>query len=240
MVIWHRLRAHGIAIGADARCATQLSLLSMAGELTASQVTAGFKVAEIYGKFERAKQQKRSTASPSYQRAFGDPNAGEDQLHIIDLVKLEKRIQRATNDWKLLQAKIEHRMVDPRRARELLERVCVEDRPAFTYEYQDLRYCLNVLAGTEPGQRQAEQLPSIAVTARRPPRAHADRPKRAEIDKAAWMECTRQMLAHERNGLAPSQDELETMFRSYLNRIAFEVAKGDREKVRTDKQRRRA
>jgi hypothetical protein len=243
-VLWHRLKTNIVGQAQDTRNLTVLLLYSMRGELTDRHAAAGLKVAEIYQAFERHKLKRRTAASPGYQRSFGDPTAGEDDLDPEALARLEKKIGRDAKAWKRLQDIIDKETLNPRRARELLERVCVENRQPLDSELNDLRHVLEVVAAWQAKGERA-QLPtvSVAVTANRRPReqhqAKARRERAHQIDKAAWIDCTRQMLAGAR-AVPPSDAELEDLWRGYLNRKAFELAKGDRISFRRDKERKRA
>jgi hypothetical protein len=53
------------------------------GELTDIEVTAGFKIAEVYGRFERSIGCRRIVASPSYEVGRGwDATGEEDEVAI--------------------------------------------------------------------------------------------------------------------------------------------------------------
>ena len=238
-ILFHRLYDQALSLVKDPRILTELTLLKLRGHLTDSEVATGLKIAETYGRFERHKLKRRSSASPAYERAYGDPSAGEDQLNSDDLEKLERRIRKAAGAFERLQDIINNQMAVPKRARELLERVCVENRRPLDAELPELRYCLKIVAAWN-AKGAGIQLPSIsvAVTAQRRPRqgdaAKLRRDRAAQIEKTAWIECQRQLLTTER-GTPPGADELETMWRGYLNRRAFELAKGDRGHYRHDK-----
>lgn len=239
-ILFHRLHDQALSLVKDPRILTELTLLKLRGLLTDTEVATGLKIAETYGRFERHKMKRRSSASPAYERAYGDPGAGEDQLHPEDLDKLERRIKKATAAWERLQDIIDNQMAVPKRARELIERVCVENRRPLDAEVPELRYCLKIVAAWL-AKGSGVQLPtvSVAVSAQRQPRrneaARLRRERAAQVEKTAWIECQRQLLASAR-GQPPSDDELETAWRGYLNRKAFELAKADRGRFRHDKQ----
>ncbi|MPZ36658.1 MAG: hypothetical protein GEU95_01125 [Rhizobiales bacterium] len=226
-VLFHRLRKAALAIGTDPRILTELTLLGLRGELTDRQVSAGLKVAEIYRTFERWHGKRRATASPDFERTYGrGGERGDDS---------DGRVLKAEEDWKNLQDIIDAD-ISERQGRELIESVCVEDRRPLDQELDALRSYLDVIAreivrDKRDRKRKRVQLPSIAVTAKAPPRPA---PKRADLDKAAWIACARQMRPD------ISLEQAEAAWRDYLDRRAFEFAKADRGAFRRDKERKRA
>jgi hypothetical protein len=62
---------------------THLGRMGATGELTDIEVTAGFKVAEVYGRFERSIGRRRTVASPSYEVGRGwDAGGEEDEIAV--------------------------------------------------------------------------------------------------------------------------------------------------------------
>lgn len=189
--LWRRIRDDGIRAGLDPRLGTELSRLSLFGELTDTHVETGFRIAEIYGRYERAKRKRRHSVSPSYVRAYGDLDAGEDELDPIALKRLEAAIRKAERNWKALQKAIDGLPCDEREARALLERVCVEDQRIDTARLNDLRFVLTELAGHFSGR--TSQVPS-AISARRQTRRRlgsevtAVRARRSELDRQAFLQ----------------------------------------------------
>jgi hypothetical protein len=221
-VLFNRLKKDALSLARDPRMASELTLLGLRGELSDRQVSAGLKVAEIYRAFERHHGRRRSVASPSYERTYGTGAGRPDD---------EAKIKKIEADWRNLQDIIDMEISETQRARELIERVCVEDSRPLDQELDALRGYFDVIArelarGKRDRKRKRAQLPSIAVTAKAPPRPPQ---KRADLDKVAWIACTRQM----RPDL--SLEQAEAAWRDYLERRAFELAKADRSAFRHDK-----
>jgi hypothetical protein len=94
---WARIRQMVAAGALDPIHATEIGRLSYLGEITASQAAAGFRVAEIYGRYERSIGRRRSARSPSYEIAFGP--AAEQVASEIEAV----RARSAAREWARLQ-----------------------------------------------------------------------------------------------------------------------------------------
>lgn len=191
-LIWRTLKENGLKLGADPRTRTQLSLLGLTGELTDSQVEAGFKFAGVYGRYERLKRlPRRSAASPSYMRAFGDPDGDDDPIDPIALEKLERRIRRAAEQFDAVQKLFKELPAGAQaQLRALVESVCIEDRPPGTMVLPELRALLDRIAEHfKIPIAHAEN--AIAITANRPrrtpdknhrPRAQHQRPGEINSD----------------------------------------------------------
>jgi hypothetical protein len=117
---WQRIAADAVKLGLNPLIGTQLGRLGFIGTLTPVEVATGFRIAEIYGRYERAIGRRRSAASPSYEMGRGrDTQAPESE-------EARERAQDAARAFGALQAEI---ALAPRGVRGPLEELCVEDRP---------------------------------------------------------------------------------------------------------------
>ena len=70
--LWRRIKDGAVKGGAHPYAGTVLGRLSIFGLLADAEVEAGFRVAEIVGRYERLSGAPRRTcASPAYERGFG-------------------------------------------------------------------------------------------------------------------------------------------------------------------------
>src|ERR1700742_5168116 len=68
--LWQRIRTNGQKIGLDPRLGTELGRLALHDELTSAEVSAGFRIAEIYQACEHFHGRTRSAAGSSFFRQF--------------------------------------------------------------------------------------------------------------------------------------------------------------------------
>jgi hypothetical protein len=68
--LWQRIKTNGQKIGLDPRLGTELGRLALHDELTSAEVSAGFRIAEIYEAFEFFYGRTRSAAGSSFFRQF--------------------------------------------------------------------------------------------------------------------------------------------------------------------------
>jgi hypothetical protein len=135
--IWQRILTEAKAGAADPKLATELGRLSLHGLLTASQTSAGFKVAEIYGRFERWHGLARNAASPSYQ--MGSAASGSSLMSEDERTEAAERAQVA---FLRLQEEIP---AYPIGSRELLEMLCVDDRAVLPVQLDHVKAMLDHL-----------------------------------------------------------------------------------------------
>jgi hypothetical protein len=158
--LWDRAKSDLIVKLGDARFGTEVGRLSMRGELSATHAAAAFRLADVYGRFERYKGLRRSTGSPSYMVAsssVADDEAveaitpemlarsmAEELLEPEQLADLEERIRRATERFKKLQ---EFMRTYPRNVVAALELLCIDDVPVNSEMLDNMRAALEELAG---------------------------------------------------------------------------------------------
>jgi hypothetical protein len=141
--LWRRIKDGAVKGGAHPYAGTVLGRLSIFGLLTDAEVEAGFRVAEIVGRYERVSGAPRRTcASPAYERGFGF-SLDANMLADANLARrFERRVRQARRAYEHL---IDH---VPERARDAVMTVCVEDREINSLLHKDLAAVLHKLAVT--------------------------------------------------------------------------------------------
>jgi hypothetical protein len=126
--LWQRIKTSGQKIGLDPRLGTELGRLALHDELTSAQVSAGFRIAEIYHAFEHFHGRTRSAAGSSFFRQFVADLEKPIEVgrrrsdDYIDLDREERECE-ARENFDVLQYYM------PVAQRDLVEQVCVEGRP---------------------------------------------------------------------------------------------------------------
>jgi hypothetical protein len=139
--LWRRIKDGAVKGGAHPYAGTVLGRLSIFGLLADAEVEAGFRVAEIVGRYERVSGAPRRTcASPAYEQGFGF-SLDVTMLADTNLARrFERRVRQARRAYEHL---IDH---VPERARDALFTVCVEDREINSLLHKDLAAVLRRLA----------------------------------------------------------------------------------------------
>jgi hypothetical protein len=109
-------------LGTNPILETQVGRLLFLGELDLVQAQTAWRVAEIYGRYDRAMGRRRSAASPAYEAGRGRDTG---------LTESEDQAERATaavKKFDRLQDALQEVMTWPRVARTALEELCIEDR----------------------------------------------------------------------------------------------------------------
>lgn len=134
--LWQRIKQHGKQLGADPRLSTELGRLHLHGEFTVAMTVAGFRIGEIYLRYESFKRLRRTAKSPSYGANYGDTGIAEELLSIETIEELERRIHEAERSWQATDAEI------PRELRGPTQDLCVEDKAINPVLYEDMRLLL--------------------------------------------------------------------------------------------------
>jgi hypothetical protein len=123
--VFFRIREHGVRLGLDPRLATVLGRMGMFKELSEPEVDAGFRIGEIYGRYEMLKGiPRRSAASPSYERGFGAKEVIDTARMLPDELKKHNRaVKKATKAFDKLQA-----WLPIHEDLALIERVCCDNQ----------------------------------------------------------------------------------------------------------------
>jgi hypothetical protein len=117
--VFFRIREHGVRLGIDPRLSTVLGRMGLFRELSEAEVDAGFRIAEIYGRYEGLKGiPRRTAASPSYERGFGAKDILLDRLSPDELKRHRKAVRRAEKAFDQVLGWIGNQQA-------LIERVCV-------------------------------------------------------------------------------------------------------------------
>jgi hypothetical protein len=166
--LWQRIRAQAIHFGEDARLGSELSRLSMLGVLTGAETAAGMRMAEIYGQYERLEGKRRSTRSAAYDVGYGDGEIDEERL------TEEERKIRVAREQTIIKTFTDLRDALAPRARDMLERLCVEDRRVDNVNIEEIKEMLAGLpAAFGKKWRDRKAGPVRPERARRPTEAAA-------------------------------------------------------------------
>lgn len=130
--LWQRMLANAEKVFGDARFGTELGRLGAIGQLTPSEVSTGFRVAGIYGRFEYYNSLTRSAASPHYIREFVAESQGADAIDFNPTDKQFREAQgtlydREERERAASEAFRELQNVIAREFRAEVERLCVEN-----------------------------------------------------------------------------------------------------------------
>jgi hypothetical protein len=199
----------------DPRLGTEIGRLCAAGRMTATEATAAFRVAEIYGRYERMAGLKRSCRSPSYEVGYGGGG---------DTIEGDRDLQVGAA-WHQLQG---HIPIWPPDLRSHLEELAVENKCIGPMELHEVRMLLGTLAEFF-GITSARDNSPLARRSPRPP-AHgkalpATKLPRSEIDR----EALRLTLLRVNPNLLPDEIDRETTFFFTLKeRERFRREKADR------------
>lgn len=193
---FQRLVRHGHLLAADARLTSELGRLFAAGELTIIQCTAGHRIGEIYGAYERTTGLRRSTRSPSYERSYGAAEfESEQQIEFAEAARAQfLRLQdlllfHAPGARPILRAGggmlCQHWLMTA------LEQLCVEDRtvnPAFYPEIRDVLEAVAREYGLTKRGPAGRPAPARGISAALPPGANgAALARKPDRDRAAWL-----------------------------------------------------
>lgn len=125
--LWQRIKTNGQKIGLDPRLGTELGRLALHDELTSAEVSAGFRIAEIYQTFEHFHGRTRSAAGSSFFRQFVADiekpiEVGRRRSDDYISLDLEEREREAREDFDVLQYYM------PAPQRDIIEQFCVASR----------------------------------------------------------------------------------------------------------------
>jgi len=125
--LWQRMLADQSKVFSDAAFATELTRLGATGQLTPREVSAGLRIAGIYGRFEYYKNLSRSSASPYYIREFVAESNGGKEAAEIDLGRLLDEDDREAREKEATRAFKELQRILPMASRSETEALCVEN-----------------------------------------------------------------------------------------------------------------
>jgi hypothetical protein len=144
------------ALGSNPLLETQVGRLLFLEELRPIDAQTAFRIAEIYGRYDRALGKRRSTVSPSYEAGRGrDAGLHESEAQ-------QARAESAARRFGALQAEMR---LCPRGVKGALEELCVEDRPCPPGWLPAVRIALDMLAVPLGIRRiRREERPKIEVS----------------------------------------------------------------------------
>jgi hypothetical protein len=188
-------------VGLDPRLTSQVGRLRYLQLLTDTQAAAADRVAQIYGRFERIHEVRRSSVSPSYQLGR---STGEGHEYDPDVVAA------AEADYRALQDCIP---VVPREARDVIEQLCVENCAISSLHLPHVRVILDRVARAFGLAAAAEENGISAATTRRraKPRSQS-RTERFEQGAYATAAAPPQAMTAEERAAA-ERDRAETVQR---------------------------
>lgn len=125
------------ALGSNPLLETQIGRLLFLEELRPIDAQTAFRIAEIYGRYDRALGRRRSLASPSYEMGRGRDTA------LMESDSERARAESAARVFGALQAELK---LCPRGIKPALEELCVEDRPCPAGWLPAVRIALDILA----------------------------------------------------------------------------------------------
>jgi hypothetical protein len=138
IIALQRILSDAVKLGLNPLIGTQLGRLGFTRALTPVEVATGFRIAEIYGRYERSIGRRRSVASPSYEMGRGrDAGAPES-------ADARETAHDAARDFGTLQAELK---LCPRGVRMPLEELCVEDRACPPGWLPAVKIAFGILAG---------------------------------------------------------------------------------------------
>ncbi len=141
--LWRRIKDGAVRGAAHPYAGTVLGRLSIFGALSDAEVEAGFRVAEIVGRYERLTGlPRRAVASPAYEHGYGggpDPYASGDAALIA---RYERRVRGAVKAYERLIDQV------PARGRDALFTVCVDDCEINSLLHPDVQQVLRRLAAS--------------------------------------------------------------------------------------------
>jgi hypothetical protein len=127
--LWQRMLADHSKVFSDTAFATELTRLGATGKLAPSEVSAGLRVAGIYGRFEYYNQVSRAAASPYYIREFVAESVGgnDDGLSSEEIARAFDVEAREASEKEAVRAFKELQRVLPMASRAEVEALCVEN-----------------------------------------------------------------------------------------------------------------
>lgn len=179
--LWRRIKDHAVALGLDLRMASEIGRLSLQQRLTDAECAVAEHVAAAYARCDRLTgKPRRSAVSPSYVRGYGgDPQLAEERLDPAERSEHERRVRRAVRRFERIQDCFPNAG-----ARELVERICVEDRPIPEQHIPELKILLNRI-GAKLGITAAAGIPRLSDPPRAAPPDRSQRKRQATLSVAA-------------------------------------------------------
>lgn len=163
---WARIRTEAARLTDDQRLSSEIGRLSFHREITDMQAATAFRVADIYNAFERARELRRSSRSPSYERGFG---RGGDNDELVTREQMEQLLDDDPLKKKMLAAIAAHENFWALQKeltglttaqRHMLEGLCCDNRFLTREELVTVREILDYLAlriGSSTSKKKARR-----------------------------------------------------------------------------------
>ena len=141
--LWRRIKDTVVAAGAHPYAGTALGKLSLFGVLNDAEVAAGFRVAEIVGRYHRLVTGAKpyTAASPAYEKGFGAAVDPDEIGDAATIARAQERVQRARKSYERMM-----RLVPPGPAEAILIALCIEDKEPNSLVHGQVKELLGRLA----------------------------------------------------------------------------------------------
>lgn len=178
---WDRVRRFVAKIMNDPKLASELSRLAWHKEISWSEMLAGFKLAEIYGRFERLNGYSRSARSAAYDAGFREGGAAiADESLPPEVLQKKIDMERSFVDaFTTVQAALTDY---PVKVRDAVETLCVDNLNIGPILLQDVRPVLRELTrvfGVTTRGQNAKDIPAV-------PRPIIVKSERVDSDRIAF------------------------------------------------------
>jgi hypothetical protein len=219
--VWQQIRQHGWRLGVDEDLRHEIGRLSFDGLLTDHQVETCREIGRVYAQFHRLHGKRRSPASPSYMRSFGARM--EDDRDVEYAAKVEQAMASLQACFSPLE----------NRVRNCIEALCVDGYSILIADLDRICDKLDYIAG-RLGIRSAREPKHSAPLAPLRPRHSASTSPRIQPARKRNNDSIRKAVIDTIRAMDPSADEakLQGKWEEVQGRI-------DRERFRTEKQRKR-
>lgn len=182
-----RIRDHGKKLGADPRLGTELGRLLMLEEITAAEAAAGFKLAEIYGRYGYYHGRKRTAKSPAYESGFRAAANWESNEEDDDYIA---RYNAAIKTFESLPIQAKGFSASQRSA---IERLCVEDESLAWESLQHTRAWLAFLAEHFGTVKASKKQPIVKKIAKPKDNPLEKTKSHTERDRESWLYVVKQI-----------------------------------------------
>jgi hypothetical protein len=192
------------ALGSNPLLETQVGRLLFLEELRPIDAQTAFRIAEIYGRYDRALGRHRSAHSPSYEVGRGR------DLGLLETESQRSRAESAARRFGALQAEIK---LCPRGVKPALEELCVEDRPCPPGWLRAVKIALDMLAvplGIRR-MRRAEVRPKIEVSLSGKTEGKVSVP-RAQLEREAFIDALMGQIEISPAGAAEAFDRFKALY----------------------------
>lgn len=217
--LWQRMLTDHSKVFSDTAFATELTRLGATGKLTPGEVSAGLRIAGIYGRFEYYNHLSRSSASPYYIREFVAESVGgegADGLTDADIARVFDDEEREQREQEAIRAFKELQRIIPMSLRSHVEALCVENCHIGYGQLIAVREALKIVGDCLPDKTTGlSKKQKRALRKRRRP-SLAEPTKAAPVKlnplKTAFMAVQRKLSPHlDEEGLEQAWETMQTL-----------------------------